>query len=152
MASEASLAMHAARARERELLKERARLLREVQKKQRQLQQVEIQASREAQEAFMRMAPIVERQRALAAELESLFAELLVKGRLSARAHKQVARLRRSLELQGLLAESEGGAEESNEDEPWTDTEPPGGRQAPPHRSTQGKQRAGGEPDHPGAR
>jgi hypothetical protein len=148
----AGLAAHAAQARAQELLKERARLLREVQKKQRQLEQVRLQASREAQEAFSKMAPIVERQRALAAQLEALFAELLAKGRLSARAHNQIARLRRSLELQGLLAESEQEDEESDDD-PWSEAEPRGNEQAPPRRSSQAKSHAAAsQPEHPGAR
>jgi hypothetical protein len=95
--------MHAAGARVQELLKERARLLREVQKKQRQLEQVRERASRVAHESFTRMAPLVERQQVLEAELVALFKELLEPGRSTARARSQLQRLRRSLELQGLL-------------------------------------------------
>ncbi|HEY6081079.1 MAG TPA: hypothetical protein VIW29_19825 [Polyangiaceae bacterium] len=116
------LAVHAAGARAAELLKERARLLREVQKKQRQVEQVKERASRVAHDSFVRMAPLVERQRALEAELVALFEELLAPGRLSVRARSQLGRLRRSLELQGLLSpssdfegEGEGGGEGEGE-------------------------------------
>jgi len=50
------------------------------------------------------MAPLIERQRALVSELSALFDELCAAGRLSARAHKQVSKLRRTLEAQGLLS------------------------------------------------
>lgn len=151
-AAPSGLAAHAAQTRAQELLKERARLLREVQKKQRQLAQVTTDAAREAQVAFSKMAPIFERQRALAAELEALFAELLAEGRLSARARKQVARLRRALELEGLLPESEEDVGSPDDDE-WTDAEPRPGTQPPPRSSSRTKQQAApGPSEHPGAR
>jgi hypothetical protein len=102
-AAPGTLAPHAAQARVQELEKERARLIREVQKKQRQLELVEQSARELAESAVARMAPIVERQRGLAQELEALFDELLVAGRLPARARKELERLRRALELQGVL-------------------------------------------------
>lgn len=102
-AGEAALAPHSAQARASELLKERERLLREIQKKQRQLEQVKRRASEAADQAVSRMAPLIQRQRELSNELAALFEQLLGKERLSARARSQLLRLRRSLELQGLL-------------------------------------------------
>jgi hypothetical protein len=86
------------------LLRERARLLREAQKQKLRLEQFKQKASRDAQEAVAKMAPLVERHRALVTELSALFNELLAEGRLSARARKQVAKIRRTLEAQGLLS------------------------------------------------
>ncbi len=77
--------------------------MREVQKKQRQLEQVGQQGREAADQAVARMAPIVVRQAALAQQLAALFEELLQNPRLSVRARRQVERLRRSLEQQGLL-------------------------------------------------
>jgi hypothetical protein len=107
------LAPHAAEARARELLKERARLLRDVQKKQQLLEQIKQRTSRVADDAVAKMAPIVARRNALALTLAALFDELAA-GRLTARARRQLERLRRSLELQGLLeprVDSEQGVE-----------------------------------------
>jgi hypothetical protein len=136
------LALHAAGARVQELLKERARLLREVQKKQRQLEQVRERASRVAHESFTRMAPLVERQQVLEAELVALFKELLEPGRSTARARSQLQRLRRSLELQGLLTPSfeEDEGEGGHDDEGDLPPPPP-----PPPRSKPGR------PEVPGA-
>ena len=89
------LALHPAATRAELLLKERARLLRDVQKKKLQLERVNQETSRAAAEAMTKMAAVVERQRRLAAELSALFAELLAPGRLAARARNRVGRLRR---------------------------------------------------------
>jgi hypothetical protein len=125
----AGLATHAAAARATELLKERARLLREVQKKQRQLQQVQLRTSRVAHESFVHMAPLVERQRALEAELLELFQELLAPGRSTARARAQLSRLRRSLELRGFITpsfeEGEDGEDGEGEEAHHEPSRPP---------------------------
>lgn len=152
--SRPGLAVHAAGARAQELLKERARLIREVQKKQRQLEQVKERASQVAHESFTRMAPIVERQRALEAELVALFEELLVPGRLSVRARSQMARLRRSLELQGLLSPSSGFDDDESEGEPEREPDDDYGAEPPPRRGS-GQARspgAGNRPEVAGAR
>ncbi|MDF3069147.1 MAG: heat shock protein DnaJ-like protein [Polyangiaceae bacterium] len=131
--SASTLAPHAAQARAEELAKERARLLREVQKKQRQLEQVKQSARDLAERAVGRMAPILERQRKLAHELSALFDELLAGARISARARKQLERLRRSLELQGVLEPRYA----EDEDDEETDGD------APFERGTSGSSRGG---------
>lgn len=126
-----SLAPHASQEQAAELLKERARLLREVQKKQRQLEQVKARLRQAADEAVARMAPILERQHRLALDLASLFDELLGNPRLAVRARKQLERLRRSLELQGVLDPREDDDADAEEDD-----EAPFGREGhahPPH-------------------
>ena len=115
--TEQGLAPHAKSLRVQELLKERSRLLRDVQKKQAQLERLKEQASRQAQEAHLKMAPIVERQLRLSTELEALFEELLRPGRLQARARKEVERLRRMLELQGLLGPFDEDDEDDEDDD-----------------------------------
>lgn len=102
-ATEASLALHEAAARVQQLLRERARLLRDVQKKKLQLAQARQKAARESQEALTRVAPLMQRHQNLLRELSALFDELLAEGRLATRARNQIARLRRSLELRGVL-------------------------------------------------
>lgn len=142
-----ALAMHAAGARVQELLKERARLLREVQKKQRQLEQVKERASRVAHESFSRMAPLVERQQVLEAELVALFKELLAPGRATARARSQLQRLRRSLELQGLLTPSfedeEGAGAGDNRDAEHYAPPPPRPRPKPGRPEVAGASQVG---------
>jgi hypothetical protein len=107
-----------------ELAKERARLLREVQKKQRQLEQAVRRAHDFSERAVARMAPILERQGRLAAELEKLFEEILADTRFSVRARKQLEKLRRALELQGVLdprvsEEEDAEAEREAEEAGW---------------------------------
>lgn len=144
------LAPHAKTLRVQELLKERSRLLRDVQKKQAQLEKLKEQASRQAQEAHIKMAPIVERQHRLATELEALFEELLSPGRLQARARKQVERLRRVLELQGLLGAYDQDDEEdagSNDEEDLDDFfERESERGSPPPRPHAGPRRSAEAP------
>ncbi|RYZ04279.1 MAG: hypothetical protein EOO73_24645 [Myxococcales bacterium] len=146
-----ALAPHVAQERAEELSKERARLLREVQKKQRQLELVKQRARDMADQAVARMAPILERQRKLAHELAALFAELLADARLSARARKQLERLRRSLELQGVLQPHPADDVESGEDD-WEQGEGASGqggrggtREHPPHAGAR-RADAGGAP------
>jgi cytochrome c553 len=133
---EAALAPHGASARAEELQKERARLLREIQKKQRQLELVRQQSARVSQEAVARMAPLIARQRALSAELQQLFDELLARGRLAPRARKELSKLRALLELGGFLAAAD-------------DFEPEHEPEPPPRRSKPGKGNVA--PEVPGA-
>jgi hypothetical protein len=138
------LEKHAAGARAEELVRERARLLGEVQKKQRQLEQIKARANAVAEEAVARAAPLVARQRALVAELEALFRELLHAERLSVRAKKELGRLRRQLELQGVL---EPALEAEDQDAPSASgaAEPPNAWDAPPRHSAKQSERP-----HPG--
>src|SRR5450432_3247830 len=103
-AAPASLALHAMAARAEALLKERARLLRDVNKKKQQVEQARAAAERELRATLPKMAPLVERHRALVGELTLLFDELLAEGRLSASARKKVGKVRSSLELSGFLS------------------------------------------------
>jgi len=143
------LAPHAAEARARELLKERARLLRDVQKKQQLLEQIKQRASRVADDAVAKMAPIVARRNALALTLAALFDELAA-GRLSARARRQLERLRRSLELQGLL-EPRVSSEQGEETE-WNEATDPGAGPARGDPSPGARRGGARRPPAPGAR
>jgi hypothetical protein len=92
------------------------------------------------------MAPLVERQRVLVTELSALFNELLVEGRLSARARKQVAKIRRTLEARGLLSPVGDFAEDDDVRSSWGDDAWSSGRddsppRSPPHRGRAGEAR-----------
>jgi hypothetical protein len=129
------LALHQAAARVQALLLERSRLLREVQKKKRQIHDVRQKASREAEEAVAKMAPLVERHDSLIRNLAALFDELLTEGRLSARARKRVASLRRTLELQGVLpplAHDEPDERFDDDRDPWPEPQPSSDPGTPP--------------------
>jgi hypothetical protein len=99
----AGLALHEAAARAQLLLRERARLLRDVQRKKLQLAQVREKAAQDAGEAVRRVAPLMQRHQRLLRELTQIFAELLSNGRLAARARRELGRLRAALELRGVL-------------------------------------------------
>jgi hypothetical protein len=101
------LALHVTAARAEELLKERERLLRDVNKKKQQVERARAKAARDAEEAYGKMAPFVARHEELVRELGSLFDELLAAGRLVGRARKQVSKLRDFLVIQGFLAPSD---------------------------------------------
>ncbi|HKY35338.1 MAG TPA: J domain-containing protein [Polyangiaceae bacterium] len=119
------LELHHAPARVQVLLRERARLVREAQKKKLQLEQLTVRISREGQELAANMAPLVERHRSLVAGLAALFVELLASSRLSKRARTQVTQIRRSLEVRGLLSPIDDWAAEhpadGEIDDPWID-------------------------------
>ncbi|HYQ15913.1 MAG TPA: hypothetical protein VEQ58_09150 [Polyangiaceae bacterium] len=110
------LALHEAAARAQALLRDRARLLREVQKKKVTLERVRQQMARDAEAAVLQMKPLVQRHDALVAELTSLFTELLAAGRVSARARRRLVKLRRALELQGVLTPGESEASDADFD------------------------------------
>ncbi len=131
------IVLHESAARAEALLRERARLLRDVNKKKQQVAQARTKAEQDVQVTVAKMGPLVERHGALVRELTSLFDELLAEGRLSARARKEVRKVRRVLELQGFLSpiggpdeDEVGGAGHNpwDDDEPWAD--PRGGRAA----------------------
>lgn len=107
-AAPTGLALHEAAARAQLLLRERARLLREVQKKKLLLTQAREKSAFDSREAVTRISPLMQRHRQLIRELTATFAELLSEGRLAARARKQVEKLRRSLELRGVLPPLDG--------------------------------------------
>jgi hypothetical protein len=116
-----ALALHEAGARAEALLRERERLLREVRKKKAQLERVQQQMASDAAAAGAKMAPLIRRHDALVAELTVLFDELLAPGRASTRARRSLLRLRRLLELQGVLPP----LTEATEPEPEVAHEPP---------------------------
>ncbi len=118
-AAPTGLALHEAAARVPLLLRERARLLREIQKKKLQLSRSKEQSSRDARESVTRISPLMQRHRQLLRALGRVFAELLSEGRLATRARKQVEKLRRSLELRGVLPPVD---ERPEEDEPGDDS------------------------------
>lgn len=145
------LALHEAAARVQALLRERARLARDAQKKKQQLEQLRQRLSSEAHEVAVQMAPLVERHGALVVELTALFNELLAPGRIPKRGRAHVAQLRRSLELQGVLSAIEESADDDSVDdgdEPWA--EAPFGARAQPARGS--RSRAAPAAEVPGAR
>lgn len=165
------LAVHPAAARVQALLRERARLAREAQRKKHQLEQLQQRVSRDAQDLAANMTPLISRHHALIVELTALLDELLAPGRLSKRARAQIAQIRRSLEFQGVLSPIDDWqvdpAGDDETDEPWEDRAPgdwdrPGsfgedGREPPRHRQSSRPGHCGGAPhattgEVPGAR
>lgn len=114
-AAQTGLRLHAAGERLGTLLKQRERLLAEVRKKRTALQTAVEHAASTAQEVTAQMAPILARFDELRSELAALFGELLVPGRLKARARKQVQQVQRSLIADGLIPERDDDAEPVNE-------------------------------------
>jgi hypothetical protein len=127
-----ALALHEWAARAEALLCERARLLSDIQKKKQRLAQVRERAEHDADLSTRSMLPLMARHEALLLELRGLFAELSVAGRLPKRTSRELALLRRSLELRGVL--SPRGAEPAPDvapraEEPRANPRP---RSAPP--------------------
>ncbi len=130
--SGSALALHEWAARAEALLCERSRLLWDIQKKKQRLAQVRERAEHDADLSTRSMLPLMARHEALLRELRSLFAELSVAGRLPKRKSRELALLRRSLELRGVL--SPRGAEPDPDvappaEEPHANPRP---RSAPP--------------------
>lgn len=96
------LALHAAAARLDGLLKERARLLREISKRKRLIEQARAKAERDSNEASSQLGPLFLRHQALVRELTALFDALQREPRPT-RARNVIGRLRASLEDEGLL-------------------------------------------------
>lgn len=131
------LERHVVAAQAEKLLKERARLLRAVQKKKDQLEQFRRRVEREAEQAAPQVGALVARHEGLVRELKLLFQELLAPGRLTKKAVKQVLRVRRMLTEQGLLSEAESdlgpghsGAAFDDEDAWGADEQDFGGQRA----------------------
>jgi len=117
-----ALALHDASLRAELLLRERARLLRDIEKKRAQLERAQAKAAGEAEATLKRMAPLMARHDALLRSLTSLFEELLAPGRLPKRARAQILRLRRMLEFEGLLdAIDDEPLDPERDESPWRD-------------------------------
>jgi ketosteroid isomerase-like protein len=117
----AGLTQHEATRRAEALLRERARLLRETRKKQRQLDEVRLRADRDAHEVLSKTAPLIERHRQLRSQLAVLFDQLLAESHGSTRARRRLLGIRSSLELQGLLSpqsDDTGASEHPRERQP----------------------------------
>lgn len=99
-----SLSLHVSGQRFYALLRERERLLREVQVKKRRLERVIEETKASAQTMMEKLAPVIARYHELNAETHQVFDELLVPGKLSASARKKVKKIRRLLEELGLLS------------------------------------------------
>lgn len=97
------------------LQKQRDRLLLDVQRKKAAVERFATRAQAVARTALDKLGPLLKKQEAICAEIAALFDELLVPGRLPARARKEVAKVRRALEEQGVLDLG---------DAPWAPDEP----------------------------
>lgn len=111
-----SVTRHSSAARVFELLKERDRLVRQVEKQRGAVQRA-TERARVAENALMaKLAPLRERDGALRGEIKALFQELLAERRLSARARREVLKFRRFLRREGFL--DDDGESESDRKEP----------------------------------
>jgi hypothetical protein len=124
------LTLHASTEKVEALLKERARLLREVNKKKDQVTQARAKADREAQATLLQMAPLLARHDALVRDLAALFDELLSEGRLASQAREQVLEVRSNLVLQGILPPLSGRGD-ARPPHTWDDEATSGGRTEP---------------------
>ncbi len=97
------LQLGAARVRRDAILKERARLLRQIEKKKAELEAAQTAAQHAAGEVLRRAGPLLEKCEAIRAEIGALFDAILADERLSKRARKQIVRVRRLLEEQGSI-------------------------------------------------
>jgi hypothetical protein len=117
------------------LRRERDRLLREIQRRRRELERLAQKTAETLAASRERIAPILARHREVEREVHSLFAEVLSSRRLSKQRRTAVRRLYHSLEAQGLLEvppEPSGADAEASEDA-FDDGElpPRGGYSAP---------------------
>ena len=85
------------------LLRDRARLLKQIAKKQQELDSEREQQRVIAQTMFSRMQPLVNERSSLIEEVRTLFSELLVEGRLSRSARKKVDQIFRWLTESGEI-------------------------------------------------
>lgn len=122
------LALHAAAARVELLLKERERLLREVGKRKRLIEQARAKAERDDAEAASKLGPLFLRQQTLVRELTALFDALQREPR-PARARGVIGKLRASLQENGML-------EPQPEPETETDSDTTASHRAPPRSSS----------------
>ncbi|HEX2875113.1 MAG TPA: hypothetical protein VHP33_27870, partial [Polyangiaceae bacterium] len=120
------LAVHAAAARVEALLKERERLLREVGKRKRLIEQARAQAERDGNEAASKLGPLYLRHQSLVQELTALFDSVQNEPR-PARARNIIGKLRASLQAKGLLpplSETETDPATATETDPDADADP----------------------------
>lgn len=96
------LALHAAAARVEALLKERERLLREVSRRKRLIEQARAKADHDGNEAASKLGPLFLRQQTLVRELTALF-DVLQREPRPARARNVLGKLRASLVMKGAL-------------------------------------------------
>jgi hypothetical protein len=96
------LALHAVAARLEALLKERERLLREVGKRKRLIEQARAQAERDGNEAASKLGPLFLRHQTLAQELTALF-DSMQSEPYPVRARNVIGKLRASLQAKGVL-------------------------------------------------
>lgn len=97
------------------LLRERERLMFEVQQKKSMLDRAIEEMTASARDMLEKLAPLMTRFQDLNTEVNDLFDELLAPGKLSASARKKVKKIRRVLENEGML--------EPRDDKPRDDTE-----------------------------
>jgi hypothetical protein len=102
------LRLHAAGERWAALLKQRDRLIADVRKKRAAVEAALTQEQTARQAMVAQMAPIMGQFEELRSEVAAMLNELLVPGRLSARARKQVTEVRDSLVDQGLIPPPDG--------------------------------------------
>jgi len=101
------------------LLKERDRLVREIDRKRRGVERAIAHAEACADSLAARFAPFREQLITLRSEIDALFTELLTPGQLSARARKQVAQVRSALRADGVLeSDPESGDARDHTSEP----------------------------------
>lgn len=142
------LALHAAAARVEALLKERERLLREVSRRKRLIEQARASAQRDGNEAARKLGPLFLRQQTLVRELTALFDALQSEPR-PARARNIIGKLRASLQERGVLeplSHTETDPATETETETETDSDTTARYRRPPRSST-----ASSPPDLPSA-
>jgi hypothetical protein len=139
------LAVHAAAVRVEALLKERERLLREVAKRKRLIEQARAKADRDEHEAATKLGPLFARHHALVRELTALFDALLGEPH-PPRARNTIGKLRASLVSKGVLAplsdsDSIPDSDPTPDSDPIPDSSPnpnprahPSAQQPPPER------------------
>jgi hypothetical protein len=120
------------------LLAEHQKLLQQVARKRQQLARLEADVRAVASRVMPRLEPLVERKREMDREIHALFVELLVPGRLSKRARREVAGLYRTLQDEEVLSPESGGersAAEDREAPPWMNSAAPEAPASKPERS-----------------
>ena len=122
LADAPGLALHAAAARVGVLLKERERLLREVSRRKRLIEQARAKAERDGNEVATKLGPLFLRHQTLVRELTDLFDALLREPRPT-RARNVIGKLRASLVFKGVL-EPIAETDTETETDPETETEP----------------------------
>jgi hypothetical protein len=120
-----SLGLHGSNERLRHLQKERERLSRQVAKKKAELERAAERARHESDEMAAAIAPLAQKFETLRLELRALFDELLSAGRLSPKARKEVQKVIRALEEQGMLERSPEAPRQGKGETPWDESDEP---------------------------